>query len=70
MERKNFDTSPPFHLYCSIFFHFVVGNGQKEGKEKKREGGTKGLNSDVKMIGLSCLLLQKSTEFLNFQTVF
>lgn len=44
-----------------------MGNGQKEGKEKKREGGTKGLNSDVKMIGLSCLLLQKSTEFLNFQ---
>lgn len=45
-----------------------MGNGQKEGEEKKREGGRKGLHFDVKMIGLSCLLIQKNIEFLNFQT--
>lgn len=74
MERNNFDTpffSPPsvFHLYCIIFFRFIVGNGLREGEEKKREGRRKGLYFNVKMIGLSCLLIQKNTEFLNFQSV-
>lgn len=45
-----------------------MSNEPREGEEKKREGGRKCLNFDVKMIGLSCLLVQKNREFLNFQT--
>jgi len=35
-----------------------VGNGQKEGEEER---GREALNFDVKMIALSCLLIQKNT---------
>lgn len=56
---------PSFSLpsLLHIFFHFILGNGQKEGEEKKREGERKGLNFDVKMTGLSCLLIQSFKIF-------